>query len=349
MRVNSSQYTIGELREQYRRKDLVINRKYQRGGGIWPISAQSYFIDTILEGYPFPKLYFYQIYDRARAKPVVEVVDGQQRLLTILNFMDGKVRLSNASARFAGNSFNDLSEEDQEKLQMYSVDVDVILAAERSELLEMFRRMNAYTAPLNAAEKRHSKFQGSFKWFAVELADRIGPVLEEFGILTPKQIIRMGDVDLISELVLVSEEGIVNRSEAAINRLYERYDDDFDEQDNYFNLISGFFEELAQHFSEFKETLLMKPYAVHSLFCAYLHIRRGFPGSEGVIGFPPRNREISHSENALQRLRALIDAHELKEVDGEYRDYVRAALSTTTKAAQRKDRARVLAEILDPQ
>ncbi|WP_348550088.1 DUF262 domain-containing protein, partial [Acidithiobacillus sp.] len=86
MKINHSEYTISELIEQFSRKSIRINREYQRGEGLWPPSAKTYFIDTILEDYPFPKLYFHQIFDRAAKKPIMEVVDGQQRLLTIFEF-----------------------------------------------------------------------------------------------------------------------------------------------------------------------------------------------------------------------------------------------------------------------
>ena len=348
MNINHSEYTIAELVEQFKRKELIVNRRYQRGGGLWPSSAQSYFIDTILENYPFPKLYFYQVFDQNRRKPIIEVVDGQQRLLTMVDFVNLKVRLNKASNKYSGQLFSDLSEEDQERFLMYRVPVDVILAAQRPELLEMFRRMNAYTAPLNAAEKRHAKYQGRFKWFAVELSDVISAILEEWGILTTKQIVRMGDADLIAELVIVLESGIINRSEASINKVYEKYDKEFPQEEDYFKFISGFFDFLASEFGRVRNTLLMKPYAIHSIFAAYAHIKRGIPNGEEDIGFPRRRKEVRKDDGVIEDLLELADAHELKDTDGRFKRYVEAAVSTTTKAAQRRSRAKVIAAILDP-
>ena len=348
MNINHSEYTIAEMAEQFKRKDLVINRQYQRGGGLWPTSAQSYFIDTIIQGYPFPKLYFYQVFDKARKKPIVEVVDGQQRLLTIIDFINDKVKLNKASSTHAGLVFSDLTEQEREDFIMYRVPVDVILAAQRPELLEMFRRMNAYTAPLNSAEKRHAKYQGKFKWFAVELSDVIGTILEEWSILTTKQIVRMGDTELIADLVLVLENGIGTKSDSEINKLYERYEDNFPKEKDYFDFISGFFQTLSQDFTELRGTLLMKPYAIHSLFAAYAHIKRGIPHGEDDIGFPSRQKEIKKDRAAIAELLELSDAHELKDVTGKYKDYVASALNTTTKAAQRRTRTRIVSSILDP-
>lgn len=348
MKINHSEYTISELIEQFSRKSIRINREYQRGEGLWPPSAKTYFIDTILEDYPFPKLYFHQIFDRAAKKPIMEVVDGQQRLLTIFEFYNDNFALNKGSQRFSGRRYSDLGDKQQELFSMYSVSVDVILAAEKPELLEMFRRMNAYTAPLNPAEKRHAKYQGLYKWFVVELTDNIGITIEEFGILTPKQVIRMYDAELVSELVLVLEKGLISRSEAEINKLYDKYDKSFPDEPFYFSFISGFFDMMSNKFSDLRGSMLMKPYAIHSFFAAYAQILHGIPNGERDLGISCRNKEIKTDNETIKRLLALSDAHELKDVSGEYKEYVIAALGSTTKAAQRKSRAKVIAQILDP-
>jgi len=348
MRINHSEYTIAEIIDGFSTKNIRINRSYQRSSGIWPISAQTYFLDTILEQYPFPKLYFHQIYDRARRKPVMEVVDGQQRLQTIIDFRQDKIQLTKASKNFAGLKFSELDETVQESFLMYRVPVDVLLAAERSHLLEMFRRMNAYTAPLNPAEKRHSKYQGKFKWFAVELAGMISPILEEYGILTTKQIVRMADVELIAEFVIIIDRGLINRSEKAIDDLYKKYEDTFPNEEDYVRLINGFFMLLVSDFGALRNSFIMKTYAIHSFFAAYVHIKRGIPRGIEDIGIPSRGKDIKCDADTVAKLLAISDAHETKDVDGAYGKYVQAALSTTTKVAQRKARTQVLVNVLNP-
>src|SRR3546814_5571842 len=76
-------------------------------------------------------------------------------------------------SKYAGKRFSDLDEEIQNQFVSYTVSVDVIRNATRAEILQMFRRMNAYTLPLNEPEKRHSSFQGAFKWFINHLADEL--------------------------------------------------------------------------------------------------------------------------------------------------------------------------------
>ena len=83
MRINNNNYSVAELLEMLERRELIINRDYQRGSGLWPSGARSYFIDTILEEYPFPKLYMYEFMERSTGRLKKELVDGQQRLSLI--------------------------------------------------------------------------------------------------------------------------------------------------------------------------------------------------------------------------------------------------------------------------
>lgn len=345
MNISHSSYSIAELIERFN-KDIRVNKEYQRSGDIWPDSAKAYFIDTIIEGYPFPKLYFYQIYDKKLKKPLMEIVDGQQRIMTIIGFRNNEFKLTSSSLNYAGSSFSDLSEEVQDKYLMTVVQVDVILSSEKSQLLEMFRRMNAYTAPLNSAEKRHSKYQGRFKWFVTEIADRIDGVLEEYGVLSPKQMIRMADAEFIAELLIVLDSGIVHKSAQSLENIYKKYNVSFPKEKEYEKVITSFFNLLVTKFSELKKTHMMKSYALYSFFTAYAQISNGIPNGEIDLGVTCSHSDIKYDKTTLEKLLAISYAQEVKDEDGVYGEYVKASLSTTTKANQRKIRSKVIAEII---
>ena len=87
MRIQATAFTIAEIKGMFERTELVVNKTYQRNPGIWPNNAKSYFIDTILTEFSFPKVYFFENYDRALKKIRREIVDGQQRLTTIIAFI----------------------------------------------------------------------------------------------------------------------------------------------------------------------------------------------------------------------------------------------------------------------
>jgi len=54
-RIDTSNDSVIEIRDMLARKELVVNETYQRGSELWPSGARSYFIDTMLNGFPFPK------------------------------------------------------------------------------------------------------------------------------------------------------------------------------------------------------------------------------------------------------------------------------------------------------
>jgi hypothetical protein len=53
MRIEEAKYSIIEIADWVRKRELTVNKEYQRASGLWPPNAKSYFIDTILKGFPF--------------------------------------------------------------------------------------------------------------------------------------------------------------------------------------------------------------------------------------------------------------------------------------------------------
>src|ERR1700687_5490792 len=312
MKVEEGKYSIAELVDWLRRRELIVNTEYQRGGGLWPTSAKSYFIDTILKDFPFPKIYFHERVDKDTKRPRREIVDGQQRLSTIIEFVDGKFALGVNARELQGMNFNQLPEERQDAFYAYTVSVDVIRNADRSEILQMFRRMNAFTLPLNAAEKRHSEFFGEFKSWVNTVLDEYGSVLIRWNIYTSRQVVRMADAEFVADVALALEEGIVSTSPAKLLALYKKNDETFDKRERWNEQMSGAFNALLTDLSGVQRTYMTKPHIFHSLISALLHNRYGLPGAEDATGIVPSGAFFADPERALTSLRRLAAAHEEK-------------------------------------
>jgi hypothetical protein len=330
--------SIAEIREMFGRKDLIVNKDYQRHSDIWPPNAKSYFIDTILNGYPFPKVYFYESLIGQTKKIRREIVDGQQRITTIIDFANDGFTLTNASLTYRGLQFSNMGDENQNKFLSYSVPVDMIIAAERSEILEMFRRMNSYTQPLNAAEKRHSDYSGEFKWFVNELSDEYSPMLVNFGVLTQKQIVRMGDSELLTEISQLIITGIVNKSDSVLDRLYKNNDQGFEKKNECDEKIHMVLNFIRENLGDFANGFLFKPYVFYSLCAALMYNRWASPKWDANLP-EPSNRFWSNAEMAKAGLAALSSAHETQELGGPFAEYVIACMSSTHRYAQRQTRA----------
>jgi len=345
MKVEEGKYSIAELIDWYRRRDLVVNTEYQRGGGLWPTSAKSYFIDTILKEFPFPKVYFHERVDKETKRPRREIVDGQQRLSTIVDFADGKFALGKNARGMEGLRFDQLSEDLQEAFYSYTVSVDVIRNADRPEILQMFRRMNAFTLPLNAPEKRHSEFFGEFKDWVNVVLDQYGSILINWGVFTSRQIVRMADAEFIADVALAIEEGIVSTSPTKLLALYKKYDDEFPARSVMNQQVSGALDAIIGDLSGLQGTYVTKPHIFHSLVCALIHNRFGLIGAQEATGLAPTGQYFSDRDRALTSIKRLAAAHEEKD-STEFGEYVKAASEGGNRAAQRVLRVKWLCRAL---
>ena len=149
----SSDYTVSVLYDMWEKNDIEIpdyQRKY-----VWTIKQASLLIDSLLTGLPIPPLFFY-IDDEYKNL----VIDGQQRLLSIVYYIDGffgeedskgkkrVFRLSGLSdkSQYKEKRFIDLDEQDQRKLKQSIIRVINIRQlnpeGDRSCAYHIFERLN---------------------------------------------------------------------------------------------------------------------------------------------------------------------------------------------------------------
>jgi len=335
MKIEESKHSIAELVDLYRRKDLTVNEEYQRAPRLWPPAARSYFIDTILSGFPFPKVYFQESLNKATMRPHREIVDGQQRMLTIVDYREGKFALGSNSKDFVGKKFDQLSDEEQEKFLTYTVSVDVIRNAQRPDILQMFRRMNAYTLPLNDAEKRHSEFHGVFKDWVNRLVDAWGPVISEWKILSSRSIVRMEDAEFFAEVALSFKHGVKSSSNTMLRNLYVENDEVFPEAEQWADRINEIFAFIQADLSPIQNSYMTKSYAFLSLVIALAHNKWGIPGVEAATGVPATGEFCNSVDTTIVTLLELASAHETKDTDGKYREYVEACKGGSNRLKQR--------------
>jgi len=205
---------------------IVVNREYQRSSAVWPPAARSYLIDTILSGFPMPKISLYQKTDLQSRKTIKEIVDGQQRSQTISEFFKDRLRITGPS-QFSGKKFSDLDEPDQQRFIEYQMDVDLFVSATDDEIRQMFRRINSYTVPLNPEEQRHATHQGEFKWFIIEVTQKYAGMLKNLGVFNERNLSRMNDAKLLTEICLALEKGIETYSKKKLDDIYKDHDKEF--------------------------------------------------------------------------------------------------------------------------
>jgi hypothetical protein len=142
--------------------EIDMEPSYQRIGDVWNLSKRQLLIDSIINGYDIPKLYFHSLDD---GEDSYAVIDGKQRLEAIWGFMTGKYSLSkdfiylrNPEHDMAGMSYKDLAKvhpRTRAKFDSFSLPIFCIRTNDLEVIEEMFTRLNE-GSPLNAAEKRNA-------------------------------------------------------------------------------------------------------------------------------------------------------------------------------------------------
>ena len=148
---------------------IDTNPLYQRMGGIWTREKRRLLIDSIINDYDLPKIYFHE-YPRERSAETgfkYAIIDGRQRLETIWQFMDDGLRLADDIELFrdptvdlTGLLYSDLGQR-YPKLKIQFDSFVLPIVAVRTEdgdtdmIEDMFSRLNE-AVPLNAAEKRNA-------------------------------------------------------------------------------------------------------------------------------------------------------------------------------------------------
>lgn len=92
-RFDTRVYNISDFVEWDVRNQIELSPDFQRRS-VWSLQAKSYLIDTIIRGKPMPKLLLTQ--DVRDRRNIRIVVDGQQRLRAILEYVEGGFAISRA-------------------------------------------------------------------------------------------------------------------------------------------------------------------------------------------------------------------------------------------------------------
>lgn len=139
---------------------------YQRDSDQWDERKKSLFIESLLNNLTIPAFFLCQQEDYRS-----EVVDGQQRLTTILDFMTDKFHLSKdesidyllpQAVKYRGKKFSDLDDTLQRIFKLYPLTIIKLpRSMPLSIKLEVFRRINEGGTPLTGQDIRLAYYSES--------------------------------------------------------------------------------------------------------------------------------------------------------------------------------------------
>jgi hypothetical protein len=179
---------------------LNLDPPYQRKS-VWTPKDQKSFLDTIFRNYPCPAIFLHK--EISEGKTIYNVVDGKQRLQTILNFVEDKTPLGTEfnDQRLDGKRWSELTNEQKKALWDYIIPVEMIDISDPSALNEAFARLNRNARKLERQELRHSQYDGWFIGYAEREA--LDEDWKRLKVSSTTQARRMRDIQFLAELLLV--------------------------------------------------------------------------------------------------------------------------------------------------
>lgn len=303
---DSRAYSINDFVEWERQGQLELNPVFQRRA-VWSEKAKSFLMDTIVRGKPIPKFFIRQKINVTTRSSIREVVDGQQRLRTILAYIKDGFTISRAqNAEFGGKRFSQLPHDAQSQILSYEIAVDLLINLPDAEVLDIFSRLNSYAVVLNEQEKLNAEFFGEFKI----LSDSIGRRYNEYWIantiLTSKQILRMAEVNLVADLLIAMMEGL--RAKKRIKGYYRIYENRFDH--NIDDLSTRFDATMAViamlYPSSLKGSEYNRPFLFYSLFTVVYHCLYGLKGLAAPRVPLGTDQQIAIARNGLDHVEQLF-------------------------------------------
>lgn len=179
--VSPADPTLELLAMKINNEELVVpfyQRKY-----VWTIEQASRLIESFLIGLPVPQVFFY-----VNDEQILEIIDGQQRILSVKYFMDGyfgeadlkdnrkifKLKGLSNKSKFYNKTFSDLEPKDQRKIKnstLRAIHIKQISPIANNDcVFHIFQRLNTGGTQLKPQEIRNAVYRGAVVERLQELA-----------------------------------------------------------------------------------------------------------------------------------------------------------------------------------
>ena len=351
----STKITVSEFYENFTTNKYRFDVAYQRNSGIWSDEKQSFLIDTILKNYPIPAIYMRPSVDSATGKTAYDIIDGKQRLQTIIAFIEDSIPLSSGFAEdtlaFNDDSKSDIDDEIAGKLfseikqdikkfegyikqfWTYALQVEYLYEDRIDLIASVFDRLNRNGEPLLRQELRNAKYHSS------ELIQTIKSIsdsdfwkerLEKLGE------IRMEDEEFISELFfLVGEKGFFDSNQKVLDDYYEKYvsgnkKDNIKEIRSEFDAVTSFIQSLSFNYDGLKR--LQMSTHLYGFFAFAHHCV-----TEGIA-------PVAIKDRLFELYSTYFTVGGKQYYSGALKDYKDSCSSRTRSAEQRKKRLNAILE-----
>lgn len=231
-------YTVGQFLDWQRAGTLELKPIFQRRE-VWKPKAKSLLIDTVVKGMPMPIVFLRQRQDLERLSTSHEVIDGQQRLRTLLAFVEptclkdfdqnkDEFTVSRShNKELAKKRFSQLPQDVKASILVYEISTHVFQpSTEDAAVLRIFARLNSTGLKLTRQELRNAQYYGEFKTLSFDLAFTHLSYWRKWSLFSDDDLARMVEVEAVSDYLLAIMEGVQGKSQSRLDAAYKDHDDD---------------------------------------------------------------------------------------------------------------------------
>lgn len=322
-------------------------------------------MDSIIRGFPIPLIFLHNRIDIASSRSVRQVVDGQQRLRTILSFVDPGcltdqdewddfviVRAHNKE--YANTHFADLPDEIQSQILQTTLSVNVLPPdIDDVTVLQIFQRMNTTGIKLTDQEVRNGTYFGEFKDVSYSLAYEQNQRWLDWDIFSQQEIAQMKEVEFTSDLLGALIRGVSGRSASQIDALYKEFDDTLPDRDGITDRFRVTLDNIAQIYDgRATEPAPRRFYSTSWLYplfavVAGLDDNGRDPRNDLAAGLPASSWHNAVTDRKMLA-QAMLEVDRLITTRGALPDELAESLKRqTTHKASRLQRIRLIRSVLD--
>ena len=217
--------TIADVYQLIDEGKLVLQPDFQRKF-VWTHEHQEAFIDTILNGLPFPEIYVCEgEIDLQRLRTKRLVIDGQQRLTTIRNYIEGRHEHKLTTIP----DFHSLSDSEKQSFVSYQIVMRDLGKVDEDTTREIFRRINLTKFKLDDVEIHNAVYDGHFIQAAKTILDNIS--LEQYGVFRESEFTRMADLHFTLLVMATLENGGYFPQDREVEPKVSEYNDEYPNKD----------------------------------------------------------------------------------------------------------------------
>lgn len=342
---NSTNLTISLFYEHHCLNKFNYDPPYQRDYNIWSDNQKSFLIDTILKNFPMPPIFLEQ--KITNGITMFDVIDGKQRLNTIIDFIEGKVALpknfgddSYGNSKINGLKFSeikDIAKQDDDISDYidtfwgYILNIEYIEKPDEKIVDNIFDRLNRGGERLNSAELRKAKYYDSLLYSGIVEISKKESIAHLVRYL---DAVRLENISFITEIYLLALTKTINSGvEKDIDDIFFKHVESVNVEKNI--QIIDTVEEIMNVFKKFN--LELNDYQINGTSHLYALI---------YVAFYLYSHRIQVTDSIVEKLNEFYSDLRSLKTSKNTRDYSASMQSASKSKSSRKKRIKSILEYL---